>query len=182
MQNRSGGATRARRVVTPAVELPGPLASSSVRGGLIAAVLAGQVLLVALVLVPLGPVLWTGRGAAGAVMALVGLVVAGLGLLALGRDVRFSPVPARGSRLHRTGIYAFVRHPMYTGLALAALGVTVATGRLLAVLASLLLLALLTVKAHLEDLILQRKYGWEFAVYAMRVPAIVPQPWRSHRR
>ena len=180
--SRSGGTVRSRRVVTPAVELPGPLGSARVRQGLVVGMVAGQVALVLLVLLPVGPVLWAGRDTLGWVLTVTGLVVGALGLLALGKDTRVSPVPPSGGRLHRNGVYAFVRHPMYLGLGLFALGVTVVTGRLLALVGFVLLAVLLVVKARIEDHVLQRKFGWEYAIYAMRVPSIVPQPWRSHRR
>jgi protein-S-isoprenylcysteine O-methyltransferase Ste14 len=71
---------------------------------------------------------------------------------------------------------------MYTALVLASAGATAITGRWLAVLATLALVVVLSVKAHVEDVVLQRRFGWEFAIYAARVPAVVPRPWRSHRR
>ena len=179
---RQGSSVRPRRVVTAPTELSGALGSPRVRRMISASLVLGQVALVLLVLIPAGPVLWTGREGLGWALVVIGALVGALGLLGLGRDTRVTPVPASGGRLHRNGIYAFVRHPMYLGLTLLCLGATLISGRLLALFSLVLLIGLLTAKARVEDLILQRKFGWEFAVYSVRVPAIVPQPWRSHRR
>jgi protein-S-isoprenylcysteine O-methyltransferase Ste14 len=176
--SRSGTAIRSRRVVTPAVAQPDRWASHLVRNGLVAGLLVVQVLLLALTLVPVGPVLWTGPGAVAWFLVLSGLTVGGLGLVALGMDTRFGLSPAAGGRLHRNGIYQFVRHPMSLGLGLVAMGATAASARLLGLVALVLLSVSLVAGASVEDRLLQRTFGWEFALYARGVPAIVPRPWR----
>jgi protein-S-isoprenylcysteine O-methyltransferase Ste14 len=146
------------------------------------ALILAQFGLLGLCLLPVGPVLWSGLRVAGLVsMGLAGLVGL-LALAAMGRDLRVHPVPAEGVRLRTNGIYGVIRHPMYLAVLLAALGVVLSTGRLLAILAFAGLVVVLTAKAAFEDRLLQGRFGWQFAVYACRVPAIVPQPWRSHRR
>ena len=181
-QSRSSSPTRSRRQITTPTELTGPLGSPSRRRHLVTALLGIQLGLILLVVAPLGPTLLTPRPGLGLGLVALGAVVGGLGARGLGRDLRISPIPPSGGRLHRNGIYAFIRHPMYLGLILGALGVTLATGRLLALVGLVGLMALLGVKGRLEDVILERKFGWEYTVYSVRVPAIVPQPWRSHRR
>jgi protein-S-isoprenylcysteine O-methyltransferase Ste14 len=64
------------------------------------------------------------------------------------------PRPKQGSRLITHGIYAWVRHPMYGALLLAAAAISVAAApglRLQAWGACLALLAVLTVKSMLEE-------------------------------
>jgi protein-S-isoprenylcysteine O-methyltransferase Ste14 len=146
------------------------------------ALVVAQFTLLGLVLVPLGPVLWSGLRVAGLVSLGLAALVGLLALLAMGRDLRVHPVPGEQAQLRTNGIYGVIRHPMYLAVLLAALGVVLSTGRLLAVLATVGLVVVLTAKAAFEDMLLQAKFGWQFAVYACRVPAIVPQPWRSHRR
>jgi protein-S-isoprenylcysteine O-methyltransferase Ste14 len=146
------------------------------------ALVLAQFALLALCLLPVGPVLWSGLRAAGLACLGLAAVVGVLALIAMGRDLRVHPVPGEQARLRTGGIYGLIRHPMYLAVLLAALGVVLSTGRLLAVLATLGLAAVLTAKAAFEDRLLQAKFGWQFAVYACRVPAILPQPWRSYRR
>ena len=158
---------------------------------------ATQFALIALCLLPVGPILFgsgsgsgagEAGGAAGGPALIAGLVclglaavLGGLAFLALGRDTRVNPVPHRDTHLHTNGIYAVIRHPMYTALLLGALGVTLVTGRLLSLLALIGLAGLLHLKSRFEDRLLFEQFGWQFAVYASHVPALVPQPWRRRR-
>lgn len=141
-----------------------------------------QFTLIGLVLLPVGPAIGSGQlRPVGIALLVAGAVVGVLALLAMGSDTRVHPVPGQGASLHRNGIYAWIRHPMYAAVLLACAGVTVSTGRVLAIAAFVALAAVLHAKARFEDSLLDARFGWEFAVYAQRVPALVPQPWRSRR-
>ncbi len=142
-----------------------------------------QFALIGLCLLPVGPVIGEGqlRPVGLACLALAALV-GGLALLAMGSDTRVHPVPDAQTPLRMGGIYAWIRHPMYAAVLLATLGVTLASGRLLSLLAFLGLVAVLHVKAEFEDRLLQEKFGWQFSVYASNVPGLLPAPWRSHSR
>jgi protein-S-isoprenylcysteine O-methyltransferase Ste14 len=171
--------------IGPSAQSRGPLAGRrrAERKRLIGNLLVlGQLAMLGLCLLPVGPVLWDGLPVAGLVSLGLAALVGLLALAAMGRDLRVHPVPARGVRLRTEGIYGVIRHPMYLAVLLAALGVVLATGRLLGVVGLAGLVGVLTAKAAFEDRLLQSRFGWQFAVYACRVPAIVPQPWRSHRR
>jgi protein-S-isoprenylcysteine O-methyltransferase Ste14 len=147
------------------------------------ALVAAQFLLIGLCLLPVGPVLGSGQlRPLGLACLALAAAVGGLALLALGADTRVHPVPGQSSTLHTHGIYAFIRHPMYAAVLLACLGVTLSTGRVLSIASFVVLMAVLHVKARFEDRLLEGRFGWQFAVYASRVPAIIPQPWRSHAR
>ena len=144
---------------------------------------AAQFGLILLCLVPVGPSIGSGqlRPLGLVCLALAG-VVGGLALLAMGSDTRVHPVPDARTSLRVSGIYAWIRHPMYAAVLLAALGVSLFSGRVLSLLAFLALVGVLHVKAGFEDRMLQEKFGWQFSVYASRVPALIPQPWRTHGR
>lgn len=142
-----------------------------------------QFLLVGLCVLPVGPVLgigpWPALGMAGLVLsAVVGL----LALAAMGSDTRVHPVPAEAARLRTNGIYSVIRHPMYAAVLLACAGVTLGSARLLSLIALIALGLVLSAKARFEDRLLSERFGWQFAVYASRVPAVVPRPWRSRMR
>lgn len=141
------------------------------------ALVTAQFGLLGLSLLPIGPALALPGWARAVGLALVGigLVVGVLGLIGLGRDTRVHPIPAAGSALRTTGIYSVVRHPMYLAVMLCAVGVTVGSGRLLALLASCALAGVLAFKARFEERLLDERFGWEYATYASRVPAVIPR-------
>ena len=60
--------------------------------------------------------------AAGGVAALVGVVLLVGGGAGLGSQLTPFPRPVAGGALRQTGVYRFVRHPMYGGALLAMLG------------------------------------------------------------
>lgn len=146
------------------------------------ALVAGQVGLVAgLVLTPARddwrvavPVRATGEllSAAG----VVGMVAAGLGL---GRGLTASPLPNRAALLRTDGLYAHVRHPMYSALLLFAAGRVVVSGSLVRAGLLVALFALLTGKARWEERLLTERFP-EYPGYEAVVPRFVPR--LLHRR
>jgi protein-S-isoprenylcysteine O-methyltransferase Ste14 len=142
-----------------------------------------QFVLIGLCLVPLGPTVGPGQlRALGLACLALAAVVGGLALLALGSATRVHPVPDARTPLQVSGIYAWVRHPMYAAVLLACTGVTLSTGRALSLVSVVALAVVLAIKARFEDRMLQEKFGWQFSVYASRVPALLPLPGRSYAR
>jgi protein-S-isoprenylcysteine O-methyltransferase Ste14 len=87
------------------------------------------------------------------------------GLFSLGRS--FSPLasPRKKHRLVTTGLYAHIRHPIYGGMVLAALGLAAITrseGRLAL---AILLWFIVEQKAKFEEAALAQRYGEEYAAY-----------------
>ena len=84
-------------------------------------------LLVALVILPAGD-LWP-RGAItsvlGGVLVATGAAIAVLAGLRLGPNLTPTPLPKEDGELVTAGFYQYVRHPIYTGVLLAAAGVLV---------------------------------------------------------
>jgi protein-S-isoprenylcysteine O-methyltransferase Ste14 len=74
-----------------------------------------------------------------------------------------------------SGPYAIVRHPIYTGILLAALATMAAKGTIPGVLGALLLVVGLWLKARLEENFLRQELGAEaYDSYRRRVPMLVP--------
>jgi protein-S-isoprenylcysteine O-methyltransferase Ste14 len=143
------------------------------------ALVAVQFGLILLCLLPVGPTIGSGQlRPVGLVCLGLAALVGGLALLAMGSDTRVHPVPAAQTPLRVTGIYAWIRHPMYAAVLLATLGVTLSSARVLSLLAFLALIGVLHAKAEFEDRMLQEKFGGQFADYASRVPALIPRPRR----
>lgn len=117
--------------------------------------------------------------AAGLGLYLAGMGLAMAGRLALGSSYRPSSTLgatlAPDHRLVTSGPFAIVRHPMYVGLALAAIG-ALAVYRTWATVLFVLQLPVLAVRAHREEELLARIFGEAWDGYAARVPAWLPCP------
>jgi protein-S-isoprenylcysteine O-methyltransferase Ste14 len=116
--------------------------------------------------------------AGGLGLYLAGMALAVAGRLALGSSYRPSSTLgatlAPNHRLVTSGPFAIVRHPMYLGLALAALG-ALALYRTWSTMLFVLQVPVLVVRAHREEELLARTFGEAWEQYAARVPAWLPR-------
>jgi protein-S-isoprenylcysteine O-methyltransferase Ste14 len=96
-------------------------------------------------------------------------------LKTLGKEWSLTARLVEGHKLATAGPYAYVRHPIYTGM----LGMLVATGLAVshwaALLAALLVFFIGTIiRVRSEEQLLREAFGEQFDNYARRVSAIVP--------
>jgi protein-S-isoprenylcysteine O-methyltransferase Ste14 len=112
---------------------------------------------------------WTGSA-----LLAGGLVVVAVGALQLGRSLTPTPVP-NGAGLRTAGLYRWVRHPIYTGVLLAALGVALRSFSVWTAVCWTALLALLTAKARWEERLLAEVF-WDYPGYAARTGRFLPRP------
>ena len=78
-------------------------------------------------------------------------------------------------KLIRTGPYALTRHPIYSGLLLAFLGLAVFLDRWLEVPGYALLMIGFRMKLRREERIMEQAFGEEYSRYHAEVPALVPR-------
>jgi len=152
-------------------------ASFSARGGWW--VVAQSVLLAALVTVPsFARQQWRAGWtmAVGAALFAIGASIGIAGARALGRNRTAFPAPLEHSTLVQTGVYRFVRHPLYTSLMLLSFGWGLMWRSIPALVVALLLTALFTAKARREETWLRRKFP-EYDDYAKRVRRFIPGIW-----
>jgi protein-S-isoprenylcysteine O-methyltransferase Ste14 len=124
------------------------------------------------------PQLWhVGYGGA---YALAGLTLAGIlftwwARIYLGPLWSGSIVRKEGHRVVDSGPYAWVRHPIYTGLMLAILATAVAQGTISGCLGAALIVIGFWLKARAEESFLTMELGAEaYGAYRRRVPMLVP--------
>jgi protein-S-isoprenylcysteine O-methyltransferase Ste14 len=102
-----------------------------------------------------------------------GLVVFALGVVTLGSSLSPLPAPLPSAQLVDRGIYRFIRHPIYAGLVLAALGGSIYAASLVALALSVILAVVLDLKARREEEWLRERFAG-YAVYAARTNRFIP--------
>jgi protein-S-isoprenylcysteine O-methyltransferase Ste14 len=103
-----------------------------------------------------------------------------VGLAALrmhGRKLTPLPEPNPALGLQRTGVYAVIRHPMYTGLLLSAFGLAILAQKPLAIAAAGALTVFFNLKAREEERRLRRCYP-DYADYQRATGRFLPR-WRQ---
>jgi protein-S-isoprenylcysteine O-methyltransferase Ste14 len=117
---------------------------------------------------------WTAVSMVGAVLVVVGGAIAVLGVRSLGRGLTALPHPNAQGQLVSSGVYGLVRHPIYSGIVLAALGYGLAMHAFVtAILGALVLLGFFTAKSMREEVWLERRYP-EYPAYRAKTKRIVP--------
>lgn len=112
----------------------------------------------------------------GAVLAAIGSVwLITAAVKTLGKEWSLTARLVEGHKLATSGPYAYVRHPIYTGM----LGMLVATGlafsHWITLLAAIPIFFVGTIiRVRSEERLLREAFGAQFEDYARRVPAIVP--------
>lgn len=110
----------------------------------------------------------------GLALMLAGAALAIGGVLRLGSNLTPLPYPRDCSSLVESGAYAIVRHPIYSGLILGALGWALRVHGPLTLLYALALFAFFDVKSRLEERWLAEKFGDQYEAYRRRVRKLIP--------
>lgn len=95
------------------------------------------------------------------------------GLLDLGRSLTPLPYPREDGQLVQSGVYSIVRHPLYSGLVLAALSFAIFQLSLSHLIGTLVLFAFFNAKASQEEVWLSEKYP-DYLEYRERVKKLIP--------
>ena len=139
-----------------------------------------QLLLLALVALAglASPAAWSGplvsiTSLLGLGLMLGGAMLLGRGLMDLGRNLTSLPRPRDDAHLVESGVYSLVRHPIYGGLLLTALGWALVAASLLALLLVVGLGLFIDLKARREEAWLGERYGG-YAAYMARTRRLLP--------
>ena len=109
----------------------------------------------------------------GLALMLVGGALAVGGLLRLGSNLTPLPYPRDCSNLVESGPYAIVRHPIYSGLIIGAMGLALRAHGWLTIVYALALFAFFDIKSRREEVWLVQKFP-EYAEYRTRVRKLIP--------
>ena len=88
----------------------------------------------------------------------------------LGRNWSAEVTVKHDHELVRSGPYALVRHPIYTGLLLALIGTALGVGNGRALIGLVLIVAALLRKVAIEERFMSEQFGDAYARYRAEVP------------
>lgn len=111
--------------------------------------------------------------AAGFGCMLLGAALGAFGAIALGRRLTPMPGPVPHGGLVTHGIYACMRHPLYTAVGLFFLGFALQSGSGPGLVAALLLGVFLDAKSRYEERLLRARFP-DYEAYARKVRRFLP--------
>ena len=123
--------------------------------------------------IPVAPI-WQRVGLA---LTILGLAFAVWARIHLGRFWSGRVTLKEDHKLIRSGPYAFVRHPIYTGLLTAGSGTVLARGTLAALVGLALIGLAFWMKIRAEENLLTSHFGETYREYRRQVAALIPFLW-----
>jgi protein-S-isoprenylcysteine O-methyltransferase Ste14 len=112
--------------------------------------------------------------AIGLALLVAGLVFSVWARVHLGRNWSGIVTVKEGHELIRTGPYACVRHPIYTGILTAVLGTAIVSATVRAALGFAIITTALVIKLRVEERFMRETFPAEYPAYAASVPALIP--------
>jgi protein-S-isoprenylcysteine O-methyltransferase Ste14 len=107
------------------------------------------------------------------VLLVGGLLMVVIGTLGLASSFSIMPRPPEGGALVTTGLYRFVRNPIYAGVIAATLGASLGAGTWLALALTGVLAVVLDLKTRREEVYLRSRFP-DYAAYAARTKKFIP--------
>jgi protein-S-isoprenylcysteine O-methyltransferase Ste14 len=95
----------------------------------------------------------------GIVLCTVGLLIVLVAFLSLRAVIQIEPEPKPEGHLVSSGIYKYIRHPIYTGMVIVVCGLFLRRPALFITIASVVVIIFLIVKSRFEEQLLQEKYS-----------------------
>lgn len=109
----------------------------------------------------------------GGLFELLGIVGVLLCAASLRRSLTALPIPKEEGKLSTTGLYKYVRHPMYSSVLLLAFGIALRSGSVIKYLLVFSLCLLFYLKSVYEERYLRQKY-LDYAQYSAQTPRFIP--------
>jgi protein-S-isoprenylcysteine O-methyltransferase Ste14 len=116
-------------------------------------------------------------GWAGCGLAMAGFAFTIWARFHLGRNWSGMVELKQGHTLVRSGPYALVRHPIYTGLSLALLGTALISGEWRCLIGTVLAFFEWKRKSLLEERLMVEQFGREYLDYRRQVKGLIPFVW-----
>lgn len=118
--------------------------------------------------------IYGGIGVIGFAMLFIGLGVFAAGRISLGKQFSVKVRVRPDHRLVTSGLYRYVRHPIYLGVILYALSAPVILESLYGFVVMLVLVPLILRRIRVEESALTAKFGLEYVEYVRRTKRLIP--------
>jgi protein-S-isoprenylcysteine O-methyltransferase Ste14 len=92
------------------------------------------------------------------IITLSGILLIGISLLLLNKNLTPFPSPKQNSELIKTGVYKIIRHPIYTGLIMTTFFYALYSHSLLKIVIAIILFILFYFKSKYEEILLCDKF------------------------
>ena len=109
----------------------------------------------------------------GQILFYLGIAIAIWAAILLGPNLTPLPKPKQNGELIRTGLYRFVRHPIYFGVILVCFGWAGTEQTLYTLVLAIILLIFFDLKSRQEEIWLTEKFS-EFAEYKITTKKLIP--------
>jgi protein-S-isoprenylcysteine O-methyltransferase Ste14 len=111
----------------------------------------------------------------GVFLAVVGMIIRLAAQANLGKNFSYEAVIYTDHELVKTGIHKYIRHPMYTGLFLLVVGLLMAMQSYIGLIVAIATLIPLGIyRISVEEKLLKKRFGEEYAEYAKSTKRLVP--------
>ena len=116
-------------------------------------------------------------GYTGLALTIAGLAFAIWARFYLGRNWSARVTIKKDHELVRTGPYAIVRHPIYSGFIFALAGTVLGFGEIRALLGFVVAIVGIVLKSRLEEEFMSEQFGEEYSRYRQNVKSLIPFVW-----
>jgi protein-S-isoprenylcysteine O-methyltransferase Ste14 len=110
---------------------------------------------------------------AGSVLCTAGILIMLPALIALRGTIQIAPEPKAGKQLVETGIYKNLRHPIYTGIVVCAIGLFLRQPSIWMAAGAVVVIGFLAFKVRFEEKLLRAAYPG-YAAYQQRSWGLFP--------
>ena len=114
-------------------------------------------------------------GELGVAVTVAGILLAVWARFHIGQNWSGTPTVKVGHELIRSGPYAWVRHPIYSGLLLAVIGTAAARGQVRGFVAVVMVWLAFWLKTRIEEKFMLQTFGNEYDEYRRSTGALVPR-------
>lgn len=103
----------------------------------------------------------------------LGVLIVSLAIFAFRQRITPNPVPLASAKLRTNGIYCYIRHPMYTSVIFAFIGISLFMNAYIMFFSNIVVVIFLVIKINFEESRLLEKFH-EYEAYRKKTKRLIP--------